>query len=66
MNLVYNLGSPNLSPAPAVSSPDIESADAQLPPSDDASSPVSGDQDANSTEAASSEADKATGKKVCC
>ncbi|XP_037729934.1 serine/threonine-protein phosphatase 4 regulatory subunit 3 isoform X2 [Drosophila subpulchrella] len=56
-------GSPNLSPAPAVSSPDIESADAQLPPSDDASSPVSGDQDANSTEAASSEADKATGKK---
>ncbi|XP_017001328.2 serine/threonine-protein phosphatase 4 regulatory subunit 3 isoform X1 [Drosophila takahashii] len=55
--------SPNLSPAPAVSSPDIESADAQLPPSDDASSPVSGEQDANSTEAASSEADKTTGKK---
>ncbi|XP_016969724.1 serine/threonine-protein phosphatase 4 regulatory subunit 3 isoform X1 [Drosophila rhopaloa] len=55
--------SPSLSPAPAVSSPDIESADAQLPPSDDASSPDSGDQDANSTDAGSSEVDKATAKK---
>ncbi|KAH8251817.1 hypothetical protein KR038_008991 [Drosophila bunnanda] len=60
--------SPNLSPAPAVASPDIESGDAQLPPSDDLiSCPANGseqEQDASSSsESASSEADKATAKK---
>ncbi|XP_020817480.1 serine/threonine-protein phosphatase 4 regulatory subunit 3 isoform X2 [Drosophila serrata] len=60
--------SPNLSPAPAVASPDIESGDAQLPPSDDLiSCPATGgeqEQDASSSsESASSEADKATAKK---
>ncbi|KAH8243976.1 hypothetical protein KR032_011880 [Drosophila birchii] len=63
-----NSSSPNLSPAPAVASPDIESGDAQLPPSDDLiSCPATGgeqEQDASSSsESASSEADKATAKK---